>query len=120
MLEDKYFTLNFDRYYQETVDSFVDNIEDILYKWKEDLRLALSDNLPMYLKGKLRQPRSRLFPYMVTGELKDSVNYDIDTHRGSKSTVINIEAEIGSNHGRFGREDGIPSNRGELPSERLR
>jgi hypothetical protein len=105
MFRDKYFTLRFDKYYKETVDSFVDSIDSILHDWRDELKLALSDDLPDYMRSKLRTPRDRLFPYMNTGELRDSVDYSIDTHKTDKSTVITIETKIGSNHGLKGRED---------------
>jgi hypothetical protein len=125
----KYFTLKYDKYVDSVITSFKDAVDEVVFEWEDELQFALSDNLPQGMKGRLRQPRSRLFPYMESGELKDSVTYKVDLHRSNsnKSAVITVDASIGSNHGLNGRDDAgwlgwmndvlhRPQGRGDVPS----
>lgn len=103
----KSYRFGFDRYFETTIHSFEDKIEDILDYWEDSLTNKLSDEMPLYMKNKLRYPREREFPYMNTGQLVDSVSTSVDTHTSisGKSAVIEAKATIGSNHGLRGRYD---------------
>ncbi len=56
-------------------------------KWVKGIQKALSDPIPSYMLHKKRMPRNRLFPYLVSGELKDSVKTDLHLLRKTKNTA---------------------------------
>ena len=50
-------------------------------KWIKRVQEKLSDRLPKDQLHKRRKDRSRLFPYFVTGELYDSMVYDLQAYK---------------------------------------
>ena len=50
-------------------------------EWITKVKKRLGDRLPKGMKGKKRQPRSRLFPYFVTGELYNSMVYEFEAYK---------------------------------------
>jgi len=51
--------------------------------WVDNIKKALSDKIPVSLLHKKRQPRTRLFPYLVSGELRDSVKASVKYKNGN-------------------------------------
>jgi len=95
-----------------TIDKYIagvfDDVEQLAYAelsdWEQSLIDALSDYLPRTQWHKLREPRDRAFPYMNSGELKDSVNFDVSNRRTKTRMYLNLEANISSVHGIFTNE----------------
>jgi len=54
-------------------------------EWLAKLKEKLNDPLPKHLRHKVRQPRSRLFPYRDTGKMRDNISIDIDVNRLSEN-----------------------------------
>jgi hypothetical protein len=49
--------------------------------WIEKIRKRLGDDLPTGMQGKKRQPRSRLFPYRVSGDLYEDITSEVHARR---------------------------------------
>jgi hypothetical protein len=56
------------------INSIIEAGEEEQKKWVENLKKRLSDPIPKSMLHKQRKPRTRLFPYLNTGKLRDSVN----------------------------------------------
>ena len=127
-----YYNFGFDRYYTETVESFKQAAEYLVDEWRDSLQEALSKELPIGQESTRTFPRNRLFPYMRTGILRDSVEASVTSHisHSGKSTVVSVTGQVGTDNlyrgttgasdaGWFGWMEDVlerPNGRGNVPS----
>lgn len=71
-------------------------------EWLTRLQKRLSTPVPKVMLHKKRKPRTRLFPYMVTGELRNSITVGVRRQDIDDNTVLLVWwAKFLSNHAYF-------------------
>jgi len=81
-------------------------LEQEQQKWVEEVKQRLSDVIPKQMLHKKRYPRSRKFPYLNSGELRNSVKTEviqIDTLR-KHSVVLDVWFNFLSKHALYTNE----------------
>ena len=88
------------------VRSIKSALEQEQQKWADEVKQRLSDVIPKQMLHKKRYPRSRKFPYLNSGELRNSVKTEvtqIDTMR-KHSVVLDVWFKFLSKHALYTNE----------------
>jgi hypothetical protein len=67
-------------------------------KWLNEVRKRLNDKLPPHMHGKLRQPRTRLFPYRVSGDLYNKIASEVAVKTFKDGIIVHSWVEFKSIH----------------------
>lgn len=102
-------SLSLKKYTAEQIESFKQNIISSLSEqsisWEHTVKKALSVRIPEQMKNRRTTPRNRLFPYMRTGALKDSVSTLFTQRKGREGfDTFYFSGRISSPHGTYTNE----------------
>ena len=70
-------------------------------EWVEKVKERLNDVIPKHMLHKKRYPRNREFPYLNSGELRDSTFTFLHQQLGDKSVTFNLWYKFLSKHAFF-------------------
>ncbi len=101
---EKRFSLSLKKWGEKVIKDFSTELEKELVSdeksWKKTLEHALSYKMPPFENPKKRtKDRWRKFPYMRTGELRDSIKADVDKYQYGNKIILRLTANIKSPHG---------------------
>lgn len=107
-------SLSLKKYTTEQIESYKDlvwkQLNDEIHGWETKVQEALSTPLPKELYGRRTTPRDRLFPYLRSGKLEDSVSVHFTERKGrSGSFTFALSGRISSPHGQM-TNDGVNSD----------
>ena len=86
----KRFILSKKKKQDQFVNIILEQANSELNTWRNSLVNNLSDKLSKKAQHRLRYPRTRLFPYMNSGKLSESIWFSTEAHVTEKSAVVHI------------------------------